>query len=164
MKKLKKVVEIKNMIAFLGLSGGLDSSYLALKLFELKLNPLVIHIDAGWNSELATSNIESIIKYCRYDLQTHVVNWEDMKNLQLAYLKAGVSNQDVPQDHIFLTYLYKYAKKNGIKYLMSGGNIATEGVFPESWLWSNVDSINIKDIFRKNSSKKLIDYKMTSFI
>ena len=67
----------------------------------------------------------------------------------ISYLKAGVSNQDVPQDHIFLTYLYKYANKNGIKYLMSGGNIATEGVFPESWLWSNVDSINIKDIFRK---------------
>ncbi len=161
-EKVKKSSRNNKYDCVLGLSGGLDSSFLALRLFELGLNPLVIHIDAGWNSEIASSNIESIIKYCRYDLQTHVVNWEDMKNLQLAYLKAGVSNQDVPQDHIFLTYLYKYARKNGIRYLMSGGNIATEGVFPESWLWSNVDSINLKDIFRKNSSKKLIDYKMTN--
>ena len=161
-EKIKKSNRNKKYDCILGLSGGLDSSYLALKLYELGINPLVIHIDAGWNSELATSNIESIIKYCGYDLQTHVVNWVDMKNLQLAYLKAGVSNQDVPQDHVFLTYLYKYAVKNNIKFIMSGGNISTEGVFPDSWLWSNVDSVNIRDIFKKNSKQKLIDYQTIS--
>ena len=161
--RIKKNSKNKKFDCLLGLSGGIDSSYLALKVYELGLKPLVIHIDAGWNSELAVSNIESIVKYCRYELITHVVNWEEMKSLQLAYLKAGVPNQDIPQDHIFISYLYKYAVSNNIKYLLSGGNIATEGVFPDSWLWSNNDSINIKDIYKKFGDKKLKDYKITSF-
>lgn len=85
----------------LGLSGGIDSSYLALKIKQSGLRPLVIHVDAGWNSELAVSNIEALIKYCNFDLYTHVVEWEEMRSLQLAYLRSGIANQDVPQDHIF---------------------------------------------------------------
>ena len=91
-----------------------------------------------------------------------MVNWEDMKNLQLAYLKAGVPNQDVPQDHIFLTSIYRFAAKNNIKLIISGGNIATEGIFPESWLWSNNDSINLKDIYKKYTKKSFINYETTN--
>ena len=90
----------------LGLSGGIDSSYLALKAREWGLRPLVVHVDAGWNSELAVQNIERIVKHCGYELHTHVVNWEDMRELQLSYLRAAVSNQDVPQDHAFFAGLY----------------------------------------------------------
>ena len=113
----KKIEQIQNegrdkeYDCIIGLSGGVDSSYLALKVKDWGLRPLVVHVDAGWNSELAVHNIECLVKYCNFDLYTHVVDWEDMKTLQLAYLKAGVANQDVPQDRIFfcvaLPFCYK---------------------------------------------------------
>ncbi|MCB5363230.1 N-acetyl sugar amidotransferase [Pusillimonas sp. CC-YST705] len=147
----------------LGLSGGVDSSYLALKAREWGLRPLVVHVDAGWNSELAVANIEAIIKYCNYDLHTHVVDWEEMRDLHLAYLRAGISNQDVPQDHIFFASLYHFATSNGIQYIFSGGNIATEGIFPDAWHGSAMDAINLKAIHRKYGERPLKHYKTISF-
>lgn len=147
----------------LGLSGGVDSSYLALKVRDWGLRPLVMHVDAGWNSELAVANIESIVKYCGYDLHTHVVDWEDMRDLHLAYLRAAVSNQDVPQDHIFFASLYHFATKNGIRYILSGGNLATEGIFPSSWHGSAMDAINLKAIHKKYGERKLAHYRTISF-
>lgn len=146
----------------LGLSGGVDSSYLALKIKDFGLRPLVFHVDAGWNSELAVNNIQRIVDYCGYDLFTFVVNWEDMRNLQLSYLKAGVSNQDVPQDHIFFSTLYHYATKHNIKYILSGGNLATEGVFPSSWQHSAMDAWNLHAIHRKFGRHRLEEYKTIS--
>ena len=147
----------------LGLSGGVDSSYLAIKVHEWGLRPLVVHIDAGWNSELAVANIEAILKYCHYDLHTHVVDWEDMRDLHLAFLRAGISNQDVPQDHIFFASLYHFATKNNIRYILSGGNLATESIFPDAWHGSAMDAINLKAIHRKYGERKLKDYKTISF-
>lgn len=147
----------------LGLSGGVDSSYLAIKIHEWGLRPLVVHVDAGWNSELAVANIEALVKYCNYDLHTHVVDWEDMRDLHLAYLRAGISNQDVPQDHIFFASLYHFATKNGIRYIFSGGNIATEGIFPTAWHGSAMDAINLKAIHREYGERKLHSYKTISF-
>ena len=147
----------------IGLSGGVDSSYLALKASEWGLRPLVVHVDAGWNSELAVANIEKVVKHCNYDLHTHVVDWEDMRDLHLAYLKAGIANQDVPQDHIFFSSLYHFAIQNGIKYILSGGNIATEGIFPKAWHGSAMDAINLKAIHRQFGSRKLKHYKTISF-
>ncbi len=83
----------------IGLSGGIDSSYLAVIMKDSGLRPLVVHVDAGWNSELAVYNIEQVVKYCNYDLHTHVMDWEEIRDLHLAYLKAGLANQDVVQDH-----------------------------------------------------------------
>jgi N-acetyl sugar amidotransferase len=147
----------------LGLSGGVDSSYLALKIKELGLRPLVVHVDAGWNSELAVANIERIVKHCAYDLHTHVVDWDEMRDLQLAYLRAGVANQDVPQDHIFFASLYHFATKNGIRYVLSGGNLATEGIFPEAWHGSAMDAINLRAIHRRYGERPLRQYKTISF-
>lgn len=148
----------------IGLSGGVDSSYLALKVAEWGLRPLVVHVDAGWNSELAVANIEKIVKHCNFDLHTHVVNWEEMRDLHVAYLRAGISNQDVPQDHIFFASLYHFATKNGIRYILSGGNIATEGVFATAWHGgSAMDSINLKAIHRKYGERPLRDYRTISF-
>jgi N-acetyl sugar amidotransferase len=148
----------------LGLSGGIDSAYLALKAKDWGLKPLVIHVDAGWNSELAVSNIEKIITHCNYDLHTEVIDWVAMRNLHLAYLKSGVSNQDVPQDHIFFSTLYHYATKNNIKYILSGGNIATESIFPASWHGSAMDSINLKAIYKRfGPTKKLKNFKTINF-
>lgn len=147
----------------LGLSGGVDSSYLAIKVHEWGLRPLVMHVDAGWNSELAVANIEAIVKHCGYDLHTHVVDWEDMRDLHLAYLRAAVANQDVPQDHIFFSSLYHFATKNGVRYILSGGNLATEGIFPGSWHGSAMDAINLKAIHHQYGKRKLSAYKTISF-
>lgn len=147
----------------LGLSGGVDSSYLAIKVKEWGLRPLVVHVDAGWNSELAVANIESIVKYCGYDLHTHVVDWEDMRDLHLAYLRAGIPNQDVPQDHIFFSSLYHFATANGIKFILSGGNIATEGIFPKAWHGSAMDAVNLKAIHERFGERRLRSYKTISF-
>lgn len=147
----------------LGLSGGVDSSYLALKAREWGLRPLVVHVDAGWNSELAVSNIESIVRHCDYDLHTHVVDWEEMRDLQYAYLQAGVANQDVPQDHVFFSALYHFATGNRIRYILSGGNIATECIFPGSWQGSAMDAINLKAIHARYGSIPLKAYRTISF-
>lgn len=168
--RLSKIVEKikadgigKEYDCIIGLSGGVDSSYLAVKIKDLGLRPLVVHVDAGWNSELAVSNIEKIIKYCGYDLHTHVMNWEEMRDLQLAYMKAAVSNQDVPQDHAFFASMYHFAVKNNIKYILSGGNLATEAVFPDSWHGSAMDAINLRAIHKRYGSKALREYKTISF-
>jgi N-acetyl sugar amidotransferase len=169
-KRLKRIIdEIKlagrgrDYDCIIGLSGGVDSSYLALKVSKWGLNPLVVHVDAGWNSELAVANIEKIVRHCNYDLHTHVVDWEDMRDLHLAYLKAGISNQDVPQDHIFFSSLYHFATDNNIRYIISGGNLATEGIFPTSWHGSAMDAINLKAIHKLYGERRLENYKTISF-
>ena len=164
LSQIKKSCQNQEYDCIIGLSGGIDSAYLALKAKDWGLKPLVIHVDAGWNSELAVSNIEKIVKHCSYDLHTEVIDWNAMKNLHLAYLKSGVSNQDVPQDHIFFSTLYHYATKNKIKYILSGGNIATESIFPGSWHGSAMDAINLKAIYKRfGSTKVLKNFKTISF-
>ena len=135
---------------------------MTLKAKDWGLRPLVVHVDAGWNSELAVSNIEKIINYSGFDLHTEVIDWEDMRKLQLAYLKSGISNQDVPQDHIFFSTLYHYSIKHKINYSISGGNIATESI-TNIWHVSAMDSINLNDIFKKHGKGKLSSYKTISF-
>lgn len=147
----------------IGLSGGVDSSYLALMLKDYRLRPLVVHVDAGWNSELAVHNIEQIVKYCDYTLHTHVMNWEEIRDLQVAYLKAGIANQDVVQDHAFFAVLYHFAVKNDISYVISGGNIATESVFPKAWHHSAMDAINLRAIHKKHGTLPLKEYQTISF-
>jgi N-acetyl sugar amidotransferase len=147
----------------MGLSGGVDSSYLALKVKEFGLRPLVVHVDAGWNEELAVHNIERIIEHCGFDLYTHVLNWNDVRDLQLAYLKSGVANLDVVQDHGFFATLYHFAIKEKIKFVLNGGNIATESVFPKSWHHAAMDAINLKAIHNRFGSVPLKDYKTISF-
>ena len=142
----------------IGLSGGVDSSYLALKSRAWGLRPLVVHVDAGWNSELAVSNIERVVNSTGYELHTHVVNWETMRDLQLSYLRAGVANQDVPQDHAFFAGLYRFAMKHKIKYVLSGSNVATEGIFPTAWQGPAMDALNLKAIHRRFGSGRLRGY------
>lgn len=169
-RRLERIVEQikreghgKEYDSILGLSGGADSSYLAIKIKELGLRPLVVHVDTGWNSELAVQNIQAILDYTGWDLYTHVMYWEDMKQLQLAYLRAGVANQDVPQDHAIFANLYHFAVQNKIKYVLSGGNIATEAIFPQSWHHAAMDATNLKAIFSRFGTGKLREYRTISF-
>ena len=160
---IKKKSLKKEYDCILGLSGGVDSSYLALKIKDAGLKPLLIHVDGGWNTELAVHNIERIIDYCDWDLHTIVIDWEEMRELQLAYMKSGICDQDVPQDHAFFTCLYHYSIKHGIKYIINGGNIATECVLPKGWGSPAMDCINLKAIFKKYGHGKLKKFKTISF-
>lgn len=162
-EKMKKENANKDYDCILGLSGGVDSSYLALKLYEAGIRPLVVHVDGGWNSELAVQNIENIVNYCGWHLHTIVIDWEEMKDLQLAYLKSGIANQDVPQDHAFFASLYHFATKHGVNYVISGGNLATESIFPEKWLWEPMDADNLYAVHKKFGMKKLKKYKTIGF-
>jgi N-acetyl sugar amidotransferase len=163
LNQIKKDGKNKEYDCIIGLSGGIDSSYLTLKAKDWGLRPLVVHVDAGWNSELAVSNIEKIIKHTGFDLHTEVIDWDVMRRLQLAYLKSGVSNQDVPQDHIFFSTLYKYSTKNKINYSISGGNISTESILPDVWLGPAMDAISLKEIFKKFGEGSLKNYRTISF-
>lgn len=147
----------------IGLSGGVDSSYLAYKAIELGLRPLAVHVDAGWNSELAVKNIENIVKKLNIDLFTHVVDWEEMQDLQVAFLKSGVANQDVPQDHAFFAALYGFAVQNNIRYVLSGSNIATESILPQGWGYDAMDAQHLKSIHKKFGKSPLKTFPIASF-
>lgn len=171
-KKLDTIInQIKNdgknkkYDCVIGLSGGVDSSYLAYILKKLypELRILAVHIDGGWNSELAVHNIENIVKILDIDLYTGVVPWEEMQDLQLAFFKSGLANQDVPQDHAFFATLYHVANQNGIKYFLSGGNLATESILPSSWGYDAMDVTQLKAVHEKFGKKKLKKYETVSF-
>lgn len=153
----------KKYDAIMGLSGGVDSSYLAYKAKELGLNPLIVHFDNGWNSELAVENIENIIKHTGFDLYTYVVNWEEFRDLQLSYIKAGVLDWEIPSDHGFFACLYKQAAKNGIPYILTGHNHQTEAILPKTMRWSKMDVANIIDIHKKYGTVQLKTFPLMGF-
>ena len=148
----------------IGVSGGVDSSYLLhVVKVDLKLNPLVVHVDAGWNSELAVSNIESMVTKLNLDLYTFVVDWREIKALQLAFLNASLANQDVPQDHAFFAKLYQVAESKSIKYVITGSNLSSESILPRSWGYSAMDLIQIKSINKTFGNYKLKNYPMCNY-
>jgi N-acetyl sugar amidotransferase len=141
----------------LGISGGVDSSYLAHVATEVMgLRPLIFHTDGGWNSQQAVHNIESLVDELNLDLYTEVIEWEEMKDLQLAFFKAGVAHLDTPQDHAFFAALYRFAAKHGIRYILNGGNYSTECVRePLEWHYHASDIRQLKDIHRRYGSRPL---------
>lgn len=148
----------------IGLSGGVDSTYLAyLVVKEFGLRPLALHVDAGWNSEIAVHNIEQTVRRLDIDLETVVIDWPTIRDLQVAYLRAGVPNQDVPQDHSFVAALLRTAAAHKIKYFLSGSNLASESILPISWGYDNNDAINIKAIHARFGSGSLAKFNMLSF-
>lgn len=153
----------KRYDCIIGLSGGIDSSYVAVKVAEWGLRPLVVHVDAGWNSELAVMNIEQICRRLGFDLVTHVVDWEEMKDMQLAFLRSNLANQDVPQDHAFFAALYGYAIKSGIKYVISGSNFATESILPAPWGYDAMDATHVKTIHARFGERPRGDFPIVSF-
>ena len=147
----------------IGVSGGVDSSYVAYQAKKLGLRALTVHFDNGWNSELAVKNIENIIKRLEFDYQTYVVDWEEFKDLQISFLKASVANAEIPSDHAFLAALYSIASKYKIKYLLSGSNFVTEGILPNSWGYNAKDLKHLKAIHRKFGKHKLKTYPTLGF-
>ena len=153
LEELKKIVEkIKSDGArkpydcIIGLSGGVDSSYLALKAKEFGLRPLAVHFDNGWNSELAVNNIENIVSKLNFDLHTVVIDWDEFRDLQLAFLRASVVDIELITDHAIFASLYKIALEQDVKYILSGVNYVTEAILPEPWVHDKRDHIHIKAI------------------
>jgi len=162
--KIKKASQGKKYDCIIGVSGGVDSTYAAYLVKKAELRPLVVHFDNGWNSEIAVKNINNIIDYLNADLHTLVIDWEEFRDLQRAYLKAGVVDIEVLTDHAIFGTLYKLASKNGIKYVISGTNVETEALLPKSWIFNKVDSINIKDIHKKFGTVELKTYPFFSIL
>jgi len=153
---IKKKQKSRPYDVVLGLSGGVDSSFLAYwAVKNAKLRVLAVHVDCGWNSELATKNIELIVKKLGLDLLTIVIDWNEMQDLQLSFLEAGVPNQDIPQDHAIFASLYKTASQKNIKYVINGSNLATEGILPHSWGYNALDSKHLFSVHKLFGKKKL---------
>jgi N-acetyl sugar amidotransferase len=141
-----------------GMSGGVDSTYVAYLAKKHGLKPLAVHIDAGWNSEIAVKNIESATRTLGIDLETIVLDWQEIRDLQRAYFFASVPDCDVPQDHAFVAGLYKLAAKYNIKYMLSGHNNVTEFILPPAWGYDSNDLTNLLDIHRNHGELKLKSY------
>lgn len=145
----------KRYDCIVGISGGVDSSFSLLKACELGLRPLAVHLDNGWNSELAQHNISSLVRYCRADLYTHVINWKEYRDYQDAFLLAHVIDIELLMDNAMLAINYQLANKYKIKYILSGTNTSTEGFkIPENWSWFKNDKKNILNIGKKFKSLK----------
>ncbi|HXB39764.1 MAG TPA: N-acetyl sugar amidotransferase [Bacteroidia bacterium] len=170
-KKLEKIISAiketgkgKKYDCLVGVSGGVDSTYVALLAKKYGLRPLIVHFDNGWNSELAVKNIENIIQKLGFDLYTYVINWEEFRDMQRAYFKADVVDIEALTDHAIYAVKHKLAKKHGIKYLISGSNVVTEGVLPPHWVHRKLDWLNIKSIHKKFGEVKLKTYPKFTFL
>lgn len=140
----------------LGLSGGADSTYMAYLAKELGLNPLIVHFDYGWNLEAAVQNIERAVKTLGFDLYTHVMNWEEFKDLLRSYFKASVLDLDVPADHLIFAALSQVAKKYNIKSILKGYNIETEAILPRTWSYNRkFDLVNLKNIHKQFGERSI---------
>ena len=156
----------KEFDCILGMSGGLDSSYmLHLAVTQFNLRPLVFHVDGGWNTDIAVNNIQVLVEKLGLDLYTEVINWREMRDFQLAFFKSGVPHLDVPQDHAFVATLYNFASKHGIKYILNGGNISTECVRnPLKWLYHGTDMLQIRDILKHYGTVPMKTYPFSNII
>jgi N-acetyl sugar amidotransferase len=135
--------------SIVGLSGGVDSSYVAYQAVKLGLRPLAVHFDNGWNSELAVQNIENVVKKLNLDLITFVIDWPEFKDIQRSFFKANVIDIEMVTDHAIFAAMYKIANKHKIRYILSGTNAATEGIMPVAWQHFKFDLLNLKAIHKR---------------
>lgn len=148
----------------IGVSGGVDSTYVAYLVKQLGLRPLAVHFDNGWNSELAVKNIEKVLRKLDIDLVTYVVDWKEFRDLQLSFLKASVPDGEIPTDHAIFALLWETAAKHKIKYIISGMNFATESISVPNWSYGHSDWKYIKDVHRVHGSVPLKSYPHFGFV
>lgn len=162
--EIKACGEGKPYDCVIGVSGGVDSTYVAWLVRELGLRPLAVHLDNGWNSELAVANIEKTLKTLGIDLYTHVIDWDQFRDLQVSFLKAATPDGEVPTDHAIFALLYELAAKNGLKHVITGTNVASEAILPEKWGYGYFDWAYVKDVHRRFGSSKLSSYPHFSLL
>jgi len=163
---IKREGKGKDFDCIMGMSGGIDSSYLTYIAKEkLGLRPLVFHVDAGWNSQQAVNNIEKLVDALELDLYTEVIDWEEMRDLQLAFFKAGVPHLDIPQDHAFFATMYNFAARYNIKHILTGANYSTECVKnPLEWIYFGTDVRQIRDIHRRFGQRPLVKFPLSNIL
>jgi N-acetyl sugar amidotransferase len=153
----------KEYDCIIGLSGGIDSSYVACMVKELGLRPLAVHLDNGWDSELAVKNIELLLKKLDIDLYTHVIDWDEFKDIQLSFLKASTPDSEIPSDHAIFSILYHMANKIGTRYIILGCNIRTETHIPISWSQGHMDWKYINSVHKTFGSVPFKTYPHLDF-
>lgn len=165
-EKIKEAGKGKDFDCIIGMSGGIDSSYLTyIAKEQFGLRPLVFHVDAGWNSQIAVNNIERLVDGLGLDLYTEVIDWQEMRDLQLAFFKSGVPHIDTPQDNAFFATMYKFAEQYGVKYILTGANLSTECVRnPVEWMYYQSDAIQLRDIHGQFGTRPLKKYPVTSIL
>ncbi len=165
-EEIRKSGAGRDFDCIIGLSGGADSSYMLHKMVtEYGLRPLVFHVDGGWNSEVAVNNINCLVDRLGLDLFTEVIDWEEMRNFQLAMFKSGVPHIDIPQDMAFVGVLYRFAEKHGIKWILNGGNISTECVLmPLQILYWGTDMTQVRDILGRFGTSQMKTYPFTNVL
>lgn len=160
--EIKKYKGNSEYDCLIGVSGGVDSSYLAYLVHEWKLKPLVVHFDNGWNSELSVANIHNIVSILGFELITYVIDWEEFRDLQRAFFKASVVDVEMLTDHAITAAMFSIARQHNIKVVLGGSNVATESFFPQGWSWLKQDLANIKHIHKKYGERKLKTFPMMS--
>lgn len=170
-KRFKKLAEEikekgkgKQYDCIIGISGGVDSTYVAYLVKKYGLRPLAVHLDNGWNSELAVMNIENALNKLGIDLYTHVIDWEEFKDLQLSFLKASTPDSEIPSDHAIFALMYMMAEKYKVEYVLTGMNQSSESILPKEWSQGHNDWKYIKSVHKQFGSKKLKTFPHYSLI
>lgn len=162
--RIKEVGRKREFDCIIGVSGGVDSTYVAYLVKQLGLRPLAVHLDNGWNSELAVDNITRALDILKIELFTHVIDWDEFRDLQLSFFKASVTNIEIATDHGINAILQRLAVQHGVKYIINGGNIRGEGIYPKSWGWYNLDLRHLRAIHRRFGSKPLKTFPQLSLM
>lgn len=148
----------------IGLSGGGDSSRVLHEAVKLGLRPLCFSIDNGWNDPKADENIMRMVEKLKVPFYRYTIDLDKFKDLQTAFIKSGVPNIEIPTDHVLMAASYEMAAKNGIKWILSGGNVASESIMPGSWGYNARDLVHIRAIYKKFIGKKLIGLPLCSLL
>lgn len=154
----------KDYDCIIGVSGGVDSTYVAYKVKELGLRPLAVHLDNGWDSELAVKNIERTLTGLKIDLHTHVIDWEEFRDLQLAFLKASTPDSEIPTDHAIVALMRQTAARLRLRFVIFGCNVRSESHLPPAWSQGHWDWRYIKSIHRLFGTQPLRTFPHLNFI
>jgi len=162
-KQIKSDGRNKSYDCVIGVSGGIDSTYVAYLVRQLGLRPLAVHLDNGWNSELAVKNIERVLRKLKIDLHTHVINWKEFRDLQLSFLKASTPDSEIPTDHAIVSLMWHSAARIGVKYIISGCNVRTESHLPQAWSQGHLDWGYILKVHQQFGRRPLTTFPHTNF-
>jgi N-acetyl sugar amidotransferase len=162
--KIRRAGKGREYDCIIGVSGGVDSTYVAYLVKQYGLRPLAVHFDNGWNSELAVKNIEAVLSRLDIDLYTYVVDWNEFRDLQVAFLKASTPDGEIPTDHAIYALLWKEASRRGIKTIISGMNFTTESISVPDWSYGHSDWRYIKDVHRRYGNVPLNTYPRFSLL
>ncbi len=162
LQRIRKDGKGKKYDCIIGLSGGIDSSFLAWKTKNWGLRILLFHVDGGWNTEASRHNVHILAEKLGYDLHVYTIDWEEMRDLQVAYMKSGLANLDVPQDHAFFAVLFKKCDEFGIPHWIAGMNLVSESILPKAWGYTALDSHQILDVHKRYGKRPLRTYPIIS--